>query len=240
MFKPLYCCVFFSVLLLAWQCVGFWGSATTEEQEHLHDEHVHKDEDEEFVEVVTCGSIIKLKHMATGNRLHSHEVNYGSGSGQQSVTAVLQADDPNSFWILRGPHGGHCRQGEPIKHGQVLRLQHLNTRRNLHSHLHQSPLSRHQEVSCFGENGDGDISDNWMLETENGKPGDIWQRKAVFVLRHVDTALYLHSHDVKYNRPIAGQCEVTAINKGTNSRWIVAEGVFFPPLVEQANKNGAE
>lgn len=35
---------------------------------------------------VTCGSIIKLKHKNTKTRLHSHEVTYGTGSGQQSVT----------------------------------------------------------------------------------------------------------------------------------------------------------
>ena len=36
--------------------------------------------------VVTCGSVIKLQHVATEHRLHSHQVNYGGGSGQQSVT----------------------------------------------------------------------------------------------------------------------------------------------------------
>ena len=38
---------------------------------------------------VTCGSTIKLRHIRSGYRLHSHEVSYGdSGSGQQSVTGV--------------------------------------------------------------------------------------------------------------------------------------------------------
>ena len=32
---------------------------------------------------VTCGSVLKLQHAQLGVRLHSHEVNYGSGSGQQ-------------------------------------------------------------------------------------------------------------------------------------------------------------
>ena len=32
---------------------------------------------------VTCGSVIKLQHEDTGFFLHSHEVNYGSGSKQQ-------------------------------------------------------------------------------------------------------------------------------------------------------------
>ena len=37
---------------------------------------------------VTCGSVLKLVNPASGVRLHSHEVKYGSGSGQQ-VSSVL-------------------------------------------------------------------------------------------------------------------------------------------------------
>ena len=33
---------------------------------------------------------------------------------------------------------------------------HLSTRRNLHSHHFQSPLSHNLEVSAFGEDGEGD------------------------------------------------------------------------------------
>ena len=39
-------------------------------------------------EMVTCTSIIKLQNVQRGVRLHSHEVKYGSGSGQQSVTGT--------------------------------------------------------------------------------------------------------------------------------------------------------
>ena len=38
-------------------------------------------------EYVTCGSVLKLWNTANGVRLHSHDVKYGSGSGQQ-VRAV--------------------------------------------------------------------------------------------------------------------------------------------------------
>lgn len=39
-----------------------------------------------------------------------------------------------------------CAQGTPIKSGQEIRLQHIVTRRWLHSHLFSSPLSNNQEV----------------------------------------------------------------------------------------------
>ncbi|VDK55626.1 unnamed protein product [Gongylonema pulchrum] len=52
---------------------------------------------------VTCTSVVKLKNNQDGVRLHSHDVKYGSGSGQQSVTAVQDGDDVNSYWqILAG------------------------------------------------------------------------------------------------------------------------------------------
>lgn len=32
-------------------------------------------------------------------RLHSHDVKYGSGSGQQSITGTEMKEDVNSHWI---------------------------------------------------------------------------------------------------------------------------------------------
>ncbi len=43
-----------------------------------------------------------------------------------------------------------CAQGSPVKLGQQLRLQHLVTRRWLHSHHFASPLTNNQEVSHHG------------------------------------------------------------------------------------------
>ncbi|KAJ3355000.1 Stromal cell-derived factor 2-like protein 1 [Entophlyctis luteolus] len=48
---------------------------------------------EKEFETVTCGSSIKLAHSASGFRLHSHQITYGTGSGQQSVTGMDSADD---------------------------------------------------------------------------------------------------------------------------------------------------
>lgn len=38
-------------------------------------------------------------HEKTKSRLHSHDVPYGSGSGQQSVTGYPNVDDANSYWV---------------------------------------------------------------------------------------------------------------------------------------------
>ncbi|KAJ7520463.1 hypothetical protein O6H91_19G006800 [Diphasiastrum complanatum] len=95
---------------------------------------------------VTFGSVIKLQHDRSKFRLHSHEVPYGSGSGQQSVTGFSGVEDSNSYWIVRPPQGASVGQGDEIRSGTILRLQHMKTRRWLHSHLHLSPISGNYEV----------------------------------------------------------------------------------------------
>ena len=56
---------------------------------------------------VTYGSVIKLMHEKTKHRLHSHDVPYGSGSGQQSVTGFPEGDDSNSYWVRLPPSSAH-------------------------------------------------------------------------------------------------------------------------------------
>ena len=63
------------------------------------------------VDDVTCGSVVKLMNTAYKSRLHSHDVKYGSGSGQQSVTGVEDQGDVNSHWAIMGPTGKHCDRG---------------------------------------------------------------------------------------------------------------------------------
>lgn len=50
--------------------------------------------------IVTCGSVIKLRHELSGFHLHSHTIKWGGGSGQQSVTAHGSEDDQGSMWIV--------------------------------------------------------------------------------------------------------------------------------------------
>ena len=45
---------------------------------------------------------MKLQNIHHKVRLHSHDVKYGSGSGQQSVTGTDVKEDVNSHWALKG------------------------------------------------------------------------------------------------------------------------------------------
>lgn len=67
-----------------------------------------------------------------------------AGSGQQSVTGVDNADDANSYWQIRGQPERPCQRGVAIKCGQGIRITHMKTGRNLHTHHFSSPLSNNQ------------------------------------------------------------------------------------------------
>jgi dolichyl-phosphate-mannose--protein O-mannosyl transferase len=63
------------------------------------------------IDLITCGSVLKLQNVQEKVRLHSHDVKYGSGSGQQSVTGMPNSDDVNSHWqILGGIFFYFCQQ----------------------------------------------------------------------------------------------------------------------------------
>lgn len=48
-------------------------------------------------------------------------------------------------------------------------------------------------------------------------------------LKHVDTGVYLATHNIKYQRPIPGHTEVFGSNlRSSEGLWRATEGVFFP------------
>uniref|UniRef100_A0A8C5N367 Stromal cell derived factor 2 n=1 Tax=Leptobrachium leishanense TaxID=445787 RepID=A0A8C5N367_9ANUR len=183
---------------------------------------------------VTCGSVIKLLNTKHNVRLHSHDVRYGSGSGQQSVTGVTSVDDGNSYWRIRGQTYTVCERGAKVKCGQSIRLMHVNTGRNLHSHHFSSPLSGNQmlrspgfaEVSAFGDDGEGDILDDWTVLCN----GEFWQRDEEVRFRHASTSALLSVTGEQYGRPINGQREVHGMSyTSLNNYWKAMEGIFMKP-----------
>ncbi|GAB2284962.1 Stromal cell-derived factor 2-like protein [Dionaea muscipula] len=176
---------------------------------------------------ITYGTVLKLMHEKTKFRLHSHEVPYGSGSGQQSVTGFPDVDDSNSYWVVKPQPEASAKQGDRIESGAIIRLQHMRTRKWLHSHLYASPISGNQEVSCFGSDSETDTGDLWRLMIEG--TGKTWSKDQRIRLQHVDTGVYLHSHNKKYSRIAGGQQEVCGLkDKRADNIWLAAEGVYLP------------
>ena len=72
----------------------------------------------------------------------------------------------------------------------------MNTGRNLHSHsAFESPVSRRQEVSGFGNNGDGDGGDNFEIVCDSDDENGYLYGKTKFYLKHRDTGMYLYTDD---------------------------------------------
>lgn len=126
----------------------------------------------------------------------------------------------------------------------MIRLEHVDTGRNLHSHLFRAPLSGQQEVSGFGENGNGDTGDNWQIQCDSR--GEYWIRNEMISLMHVDTKKYLStSSSHRFNTancggncPIMDQTEISAAaRKDANAKWHTDQGVYFPP--KSANGQGS-
>lgn len=192
-------------------------------------------EDDEKVDVVTYGSTIKLEHVASGHRLHSHDISYGSGSGQQSVTGFRDTGDSNSYWVIKGAHEDEPKLGGVvIKCNDVIRLQHLNTAKNLHSHEHRAPMNRDNEVSAYavyheGRWASGDVADNWIVDCVSGK-GE-WKRFEQVRLKHKERGTYLSaSSNLRYGDPIPNQLQVSAAGRrSSNTVWRTNEGFFLAP-----------
>jgi len=127
--------------------------------------------------------------------------NYGTGSGQQIVTSINKKDDSNSLWIVHDAmrHEKPCRTGQTIKCGDNVRFEHNPTGKNLHSHAkHKAPLSKRQEVSAFGDDGYGDMGDDWEVQCNERadygpikKAGESLTGKDLFHLSHKETGCLL-------------------------------------------------
>lgn len=81
------------------------------------------DDDSEDYSLLTYGSAVRFQHVRSRYYLHSHGINYGSGSGQQSVTAVSQDDDSNSLWQIKEAYqSSPIALGTPVKCQDTIRL----------------------------------------------------------------------------------------------------------------------
>jgi len=210
-------CVLLFVLLV--------GYSLSHDHEHDHEEDRFDSAEHQYV---TCGSVIKLRNIASGYRLHSHQVTYGTGSGQQSVTGFPGSDDNNSYWVVKGGFGKDCITGTPIANGDIIRLEHSTTSRNLHSHLHSSPLTHQQEVSCFNEGDNGDSGDNWIVKPVTSS-STYWIRGGQIRFQHSDTSKFLQMTSSSFGNPIPGQREIVCSAKQTDdTKWTSEEGIYFP------------
>ncbi|KAJ5077546.1 hypothetical protein M0811_05645 [Anaeramoeba ignava] len=180
--------------------------------------------DKKEISFVCYGDVIKLRHKNTGKRLHSHPLNYNTGSKQQEVTG-FDGNDDNDWWVVHGPHKDgdreNCKKAKAVKPGDIIRLEHLKTGKNLHSHGNfNSPSTNQQEITCYGNLGVGDGNDNWKLEFKETKKLK-WKPNMAITLTHVNTGAKLHSHSGQQTK-VSHQQEVTGYKGGdANDDWVL-------------------
>ena len=118
---------------------------------------------------VAYGALISLK--STGpvrGYLHSHLSPYPEDQGaQQQITAYGGKDD-NNLWLIKRHNwsdvehnirqhqnssgGGVDDEPDFVRHGDLVILEHLKTKRNLHSHPHPAPVAaNHYQVTGYGD-----------------------------------------------------------------------------------------
>ncbi|KAL7540090.1 hypothetical protein ACHAXR_012577 [Thalassiosira sp. AJA248-18] len=175
---------------------------------------------------VTCGSAIRLLHWNTKKYFLKSQANRKlQTSGQQIVTLDTAGGDPSAMlWQIREAHNTTtCKSGQAIKCGDDIRLTHIGTGKNLHSHGgFRAPLSpSNSEVSAFEG---GDTGDNWRVLCLTGDGQELWQSDSLVRFMHVDTNRWLSSSSkMKFNQsncphcPLHGELEVSGTNRNSDA-----------------------
>ena len=192
---------------------------------------------------ITYGSSLRIQNIITKYYLSSFGMNWSTGSGLQIVTAVQSDKDRNSlFTIKEGETYPTKINGDPVLCGEVIRLEHISTGKNLHSHDFKSFITNSQEACAFGEDGNGDVNDNFRISCYKQNDNEIITGKTEFFLQHVPTEkwLYINYKTSMFNDrncrgcPIRGQREVSLTDKKDKQcLWKVIGGIIFSSEKEQ-------
>lgn len=187
---------------------------------------------------VTYGSGIALVHEASGHKLYSGKIAWGSGSVGQAVTAQPAAEGSPSMWLVRpaGPPPAaafdpqqpqdaaappNTGAGVPVKCGSTILLEHVGSQALLRTGQSEAPLSPHHEVGASA----GGEGPEFRFVVECGE-GDVWRTGAPVKLRNVMLGSTLQAskqHAFSYSNcgrgcPIAGHLEVS-VARGRPSTW---------------------
>ncbi|KAF7494716.1 Protein O-mannosyl-transferase 2 [Sarcoptes scabiei] len=185
---------------------------------------------------VAYGSVITIKNHRTGGAyLHSHWHLYpeGVGARQQQVTTYSHKDD-NNKWRIKKYNEESSEKTDPIeivKNGDLIRLEHVVTERNLHSHNEIAPMTKkHYQATCYGEKGVGDANDVFRIEFESSSPDHKLEAvKTRFKLIHYLMNCALYSHNKQLPKWAFEQLEVTCspnVFDNKNTMWNVEDNSF--------------
>lgn len=187
---------------------------------------------------VAFGSKLTLKNYGYGGGLlHSHVQTYPVGSLQQQVTCYHYKDDNNHWVVTPKWEENPVDPDGPIRYlqnGDVIRLVHAATGRNLHSHPIAAPVTKENwEVAGYGNLTIGDENDYWQVEVvddthrskRDAQDGRIHSLTTRMRLRHIELNCYLKAANVPLPQWGFKQVEVTCTKennpKDVHTYWNV-------------------
>ena len=152
---------------------------------------------------------IKSSSMPCGY-LHSHDHFYpeglSNGLPQQIVSNYLHRDDNNVF-ILKPWNSSSA--DNIVRHGDLVLVEHLNTRKHVHSHREKALVAgHHYQVTGYGEDGVGDDNDVWRIEIAGGRVGD--------KVEAITSSIKIRHHYLN--------CLLTCTNEPFPSNWGFGQG----------------
>ncbi|KAK7182897.1 PMT-domain-containing protein [Paraphaeosphaeria sporulosa] len=171
---------------------------------------------------VAYGSRATLKNMGYGGGLlHSHHQTYPEGSNQQQITCYHHKDSNNDWFFYPNRHEADYSPEEALRYpgnGDVIRLIHAQTGRNLHSHNIPAPVTKADwEVSCYGNTTVGDTKDHWKIEVVRDAASRDYSKirtlTTAFRLKHVDLNCYLRAGNVNLPQWGFKQIETTCVKE---------------------------
>lgn len=196
---------------------------------------------------IVWGSKATLKNMGYGGGLlHSHVQTYPEGSAQQQVTCYHHKDANNDWFFYPNRDQPEYDPNGPLRHvgnGDVIRLIHAQTGRNLHSHTVPAPVTKaDHEVSCYGNLTVGDSKDHWKIEVVSDASSRDYSKlrtlTSAFRLKHTDLGCYLRAGNVNLPQWGFKQIEVTCVKENkprdvythwnVESHWNERRETFFP------------
>lgn len=204
---------------------------------------------------ITYGAIVTFRHVATGLYLTATDdkFTHPGSSGQPAVYCGQDGKTSAAQWIIKGVHtggrwtfdmhpGGNAALtsmiGWPLRRGSYLRLENVDTGRNLHSHVCPSvnaPFHGQREVTNLGDGGVSDNNDNWSVEyNDPASGGECLASGFKIKLRHLNTGWVLHSHGPNWWWK-EGKQEVTVFGGRDDNDWWILEVVVQPdknPVIE--------
>ncbi|KAJ5105146.1 hypothetical protein NUU61_002493 [Penicillium alfredii] len=171
---------------------------------------------------LALGSRVTIKNRGYGGGLlHSHIQTFPEGSAQQQVTCYHHKDANNDWFIYPNrdaPEYDPDGELQFIADGEVIRLIHAQTGRNLHSHAIPAPVTKsHNEVSCYGNLTIGDDKDHWKVEVVDDAASrdrsKIRTLTTAFRLRHPVLGCYLRAGNVNLPQWGFKQIETTCVKE---------------------------